>query len=119
MPAVALLLLFWQKSLQAVYYGVFAGYVLLCAHPTPPHPILIPSHPIPTRPTPNRYVLLCAVLFVTLARLDWDVLAAEANARANGTTAAPKAEAAGDAEPQEGGEGSGTEPLRAPPADAP
>ena len=60
MPIVALLVWLWQRSLRAVYLGVSGGYLILC-------------------------VLLSA----SLLRLDWDVLAREAEARV--AVAAPPA----------------------------
>ena len=52
-PAVALLINVWQRSLQAVYFGVAFGYALLCV-----------------------------LLFMVLGTLDWDAVAKEAQQRA-------------------------------------
>ena len=57
---VALLVTFWEPSLRAVFLGVSGGYALLCAG-----------------------------LGAALVRLDWSVLAQEAEARANTGPAAP------------------------------
>jgi len=53
-PIVALLVIYWQRSLRAVYIGVSSGYFILCI-----------------------------LLGITLLRLDWEALAAEAHRRAN------------------------------------
>merc|ERR1719152_427804 len=65
-PIVALLVSFWQRSLCAVYLGVSAGYLLLCA-----------------------------LLSLSLLRLDWDLLAREAEARAGVPAPPPAAQSDG------------------------